>query len=97
MCNSDSTSLVLFRFWLIMKMEYVEYIQSRTTNCYTFSTNDNMVDWSDATNSSVKVLDMIAIPYPPDIVYRQLNDTNYQWCGPQLYFAEYFAKFTRTR
>ena len=80
-----------------MKMEDIEHILSRTTNCYTFSTTDNMTDWSDNGYSNVHVLDMVAIPDPPDIVYRELNDTHYQWCGHLLYFAEYFAKFTRTR
>ena len=68
-------------------------------NCYTFSnsTNENELDHAGMDNSSMDVLDLIAIPDPPDILYRDVNATHYQWCGPFLHLAEYFAKFTRTR
>ena len=67
-------------------------------DCYTFTTNDNSMDWNDdGDNSSMEVLDLIAIPYEPEIMYQHLNSTHYQWCGHLLYFAEYFAKFTLTR
>ena len=67
--------------------------------CYTFidSTTENEVDTNGINNSSMEVLDMVAFQVPPDIVYRQLNATHYQWCGPFLHMAEYFAKFTNTR
>ena len=68
--------------------------------CYTFSNNSKNkfnLESNRMNNSSMDILDFIALPYPPDLIYRDVNDTHYQWCGPYIHLAEYFAKFTRTR
>ena len=77
----------------------MDYIENRTTNCYELSATDdqNVVDWTAIQNFTGDVIDFGSTPLAPTVVYRQLNDTHYQWCGTFLHFAEYFAKFTKTR
>ena len=67
--------------------------------CFTFSnsTNDNEVDSIGVNDSSMDILDMLALPLQPHIVYNELNATHYQWCGISISLAEYLAQFTRTR
>ena len=78
----------------------MNYIESRVTNCLTLSTTDNILDWNvlgNSSNSSNDVLDIISMQVVSVSIYRQLNETHYQWCGPLFNFVEYFARFTSTR
>ena len=68
-------------------------------NCYNFSTNGNdsdIIDWTLSKNTS-NVLEVMPYPYVSDILYRQFNDTHYQWCGPMLMILEYFAKLINVK
>ena len=78
----------------IMYLDHAELLDCIDLN--TLKHDGDIIDWTLDKNST-DMLEVIPYPYVSDIIYRQFNDTHYQWCGPQLYFAEYFAKFTRTR
>ena len=68
------------------------------TSCYTTSNqpNDYIKEWTDNTTTD-KLIQFNINPLLPDALYRQWNDTHYQWCGPLLMIAECFAKLTKTK
>ena len=71
----------------------MENIMRQTTNCYDLSDNDDFIDWN---NSSGEIINAESYVNSPNMIYNVLNDTHYQWCGPVIMIAEYFAKFTGT-
>ena len=66
-------------------------------HCYLLSdlNNDNVISFSH--NVSTTVIDIQPYPYNNVLQYKQVNHTHYQWCGPMLLIAEYFARFSKTR
>ena len=68
------------------------------SGCYVLSeTNDKYVkQWTD-NRTTETVINVFGYQNNPHLTYRELNDTHYQWCGPMLLIAEYFAKFSKTK
>ena len=68
-------------------------------NCYNLSTIDDrsdVIDWT-LNNSSDTIIESTAYPYLTELIYTQFNATHYQWGGPMLLIAEYFAKWTNVK
>ena len=73
--------------------------QAVRLNCYNLSTIDDksdVIDWT-LNNGTNITLETIAYPYLRDIIYNKFNATHYQWCGPMLLIAEYFAKWINVK
>ena len=65
-----------------------------SVNCEIFSFLDNE---NDENNSTSLVFKVLGYPYKTDIAYRIINDTHYQWCGPMMLIAKYFALWKNAR
>ena len=65
--------------------------------CYDSSTDggNDMTGWTHNESNS-EVIDVVIFRYLV-MEFTQLNVSHYRWCGHQLLFVEYFAKFTNTR
>ena len=79
----------------------MEEIYKYRTNCINSSvTEGNYVrEWAD-NQTTDEIIIMVPGPYIPHLFYMELNETHncqYQFCGPMLLIAEYFAKFTKTK
>ena len=67
------------------------------SRCYDLSRDNNVIDWVDQNNTTLDIIDVVGLEFYPDLTYKAINDSHYQWCGPMLYFAEYFARFTNKK
>ena len=73
-------------------------INNYSKDCYDLSeANDQYVkQWTDnkTTDTIIKVAPLAFAPY---LVYTELNETHYQWCGPMLMIAQFFARISNTK
>ena len=67
-------------------------------NCYNLSTigDGSVIDWS-PNMTKEKIFVIQPSVNVPELFYWRWNDTHYQWCGPMLMIAEYFAKFINAK
>ena len=65
-------------------------------NCVN-STNESYVEkWTDNQTTDT-VINVGPLSYVPNLIYTDYGNGIYEWCGPLLLVAEYFAKFSKLR
>lgn len=66
-------------------------------HCYllTALNNGDLITFN--TDTTSKVINIQPYPYNDVLLYRQINHSHYQWCGPLILTAEYFARFSKRR
>ena len=57
-------------------------------NCITTS-EDSIIEFR--ANSTGNVIEMVSMDLPPNMSYKDLNDTHYQWCGPMSAVVQQFV------
>ena len=75
----------------------MEEIYKYKTNCINSSVADHYIkEWTD--NQTIdQIIIMSPGPYIPHLFYTEFNETHFQFCGPLLLIAEYFAKFAKIK
>ena len=63
--------------------------------CYNLTDDNNVIDFKPF-DSNKSIIDISVLGVAPNAFYIE-NETHYQWCGPNLLVAEYFARFSNTR
>ena len=63
--------------------------------CYNLTDDNNVIDF-EPFDANKSIIDVSVLGLAPS-VFRIQNQTHYQWCGPNLLVAEYFARFSNTR
>ncbi len=73
-------------------------IYENRKNCFDlcFADNGSVTQWVN-NKTTESVVNIGPFPYIPQAFFQVINSTHFQWCGPMLMIAEYFAKFTNTR
>ena len=67
-------------------------------NCYNLSDSRDayVKEWVN-NQTTEKIIRAGPYPWIPFAFFTRWNDTYYEWCGPLMLIAQYFAKFTNTR
>ena len=66
--------------------------------CYnqSLTVGDYVKEWANNKTSDT-IIHVAPYFYVPFAFYTIFNDSHYQWCGPMLLLAKYFAKFSNTK
>ena len=76
----------------------MDFITKNRRNCYNLSeTNDKYVKQWVNNETTDTIINIVLYHVISLEIFTRFDQDNYQWCGPMIMIAEYFAKFSKTR